>query len=266
MLVIDCFPYNGEEVVGLRLSTVYPLVDKIFVTESRQSFTGIVKDQLFFETNRATFEPYMDKIVFLLIDFPEFESRDPWLREAHQRNYPADRIRQMFPGEKLIVFSCDADEIPSETILTEVRHVYDMLHEPCFLQMHFFYYNFENLKKYPWNSAFVINDIGLDRDSFHAYRNSHPKKTVFTDAGFHLSFFSSLQDIASKIKYFSHTEYDRPEYKASEHVLRCIANGKDIFDRPNEDMMPPPEDVVAKLPKGWEQLAARLVLLQQKQN
>ena len=62
---MDCFPYNGEPIVELRLATVYPYVDEIVVTESRTTFSGVKKQSCYFYDRSSVFDKYRDKITFI---------------------------------------------------------------------------------------------------------------------------------------------------------------------------------------------------------
>ena len=123
VILIDCFPYNGEMVVPLRLQTVYAYVDEIVIVEAWQSYTQLrKKDVLFFEKHKDRFAPYMDKIKFLPIHIPE--DAKLWVAEEIVRSYPTDYIRQRWRERSYIVHFSDADEIPTTAILGELRGLY----------------------------------------------------------------------------------------------------------------------------------------------
>lgn len=101
--ILDCFIYNGEMIVELRLQYLYDVADEIIVVESRTTFSGVQKPELFIERDRQLFEPYMSKVTFLIIDdYPEPDQEwvqrqqksswmtdlTVWFREAYQRNFP----------------------------------------------------------------------------------------------------------------------------------------------------------------------------------
>ncbi len=43
-------------------------------------------------------------------------------------------------------------------------------------------------------------------------------------AGWHLSYYMGVPELARKVESFSHREYDTPEIKAAEHI-RCTSCG-----------------------------------------
>ena len=51
------------------------------------------------------------------------------------------------------------------------------------------------------------------------------------NAGWHLSYFMSPEEIAEKIKAFSHTEFNEPQYTDLTSIKNAIMNGKDLFRR-----------------------------------
>lgn len=48
------------------------------------------------------------------------------------------------------------------------------------------------------------------------------------------SCFATVAEIRSKITSFSHTEYDRPEFKDPAEIVRRVRNGIDLFERESE--------------------------------
>ena len=189
--VIDLFIYNGEPIVELRLQYLSAHVDEVVVVESRTTFSGRAKPQLFVERDARLFRPYkacplnhllqpqhplrcyvgsrhhnlchgavagatarleltccvlaksvlqsawdnmaaQGKVTFLVIDsYPEpdqawVDAQDGkswvvdttiWFRETYQRNYAAGYIRRKYAGQRYVVLACDADEIPSRTVV-----------------------------------------------------------------------------------------------------------------------------------------------------
>jgi hypothetical protein len=44
--------------------------------------------------------------------------------------------------------------------------------------------------------------------------------------------------IVTKLKSYSHQEYNTDEYKDLDHIKNCINSGKDIFNRNGENLVP----------------------------
>lgn len=291
-LVIDCFPYNGELVALFRVQYLYKHVDRFVVIEARQTYSGKQKEALEFHKNRIMFEPYMDKITYVVIDeFPEpdpawlqaIPSRFPWMaessydswwREMYQREYGERYIREHYLHTRALVICSDADEIPREDAIVVARNMYDEFsNAPVFLEMKFFYYNFRWCKNQDWYYAFIINTTYLANhplfqtdgetllSSFSEIRVAAPRTRVMPMAGWHCSYFASKEDLKRKLESFSHREFDREEFKTSEYLEKCINNGKDIANRgPSEDCRR--FDDPSSLPRNWQTLQQMLVLVQ----
>ncbi|CAK0732436.1 hypothetical protein CVIRNUC_000131 [Coccomyxa viridis] len=279
--IIDTFPYNGELVTELRLKYLYGVVDEIMVVESRMTFSGKRKDFLYTDRDRRVFDPYIDKVTFLIID----EVPDPkedwlkkniaswmsnpivWHRESYQRDYAASKIQSKHKGKKYVVLCSDIDEIPNRDFVTELstQQGYEQAHEACYMAMNFSYYNFHWASPQDWMKAFAISDRGISRRSLNEYRLGNPYDgRVKQNAGWHLSYYMSVSDIARKLGSFGHTEYDEDQYRDPKHVKKCLTEGKDLFDRgPDFDMLPASPDRKAAYPEGWQELAAKLAKLQE---
>ena len=175
IILIDCFPYNGEFVVPLRLLTVYPHVDEIVIVEAWQSYSQLrKKDVLYFEQNQDLFAPYADKIRFLPINIPEDSKL--WDAEEIVRSYPTDYIRQRWRGHRYVVHFSDADEIPTADALAALRALYPQLsQEPMFLPMQQFSYHFGWQKSHSIMTALAVAGPALAGRTLHYYRWHHPK-------------------------------------------------------------------------------------------
>ena len=87
--------------------------------------------------------------------------------------------------------------------------------------------------------------------------------SIRQDGGWHFSYYMSAADIALKLNAFGHTEYNTPQYKDSDHLRKCLHEGKDLFNRdPSFDMLHASADRTAGYPDGWEQFAKKLSDLQ----
>lgn len=263
-LLIDNFLYNGEPIVELRLKYLDPYVDRFFITEARYTFSGKLKEQLFFERDRSIFEPYLHKITFLACGaFPE-HCTTAWDKEAYQRNYSQSFIQIYATGVQYIVLCCDVDEIPNSHILINLRGWYEHLTVPCHLEMNFYYYNFDWKVPSKWYLQFVINDKGFVSNlniNHTRQHGSNNRPVVIPNAGWHFSYFSSWEDIRRKVESFSHTEYDFEQFKSKDNIEECIAKGLDLFHR-GTDLVRTTEEEKSLLPEGWRDLQAKLEKLQ----
>lgn len=225
MLIIDYFPYNGDPIAITRIKLLYDVVDYFCIVESRFTFTGVRKPYLFYEHYSHEFDPYKNKIMYFVMDrCPE---GDAWACEREQRNFIMSQ--NFLLNMEYILMVSDADEIIRPEVVIDLKRRYNTLHEPHFFRMDFFYYNLSWMKKGKWDKAFCINNkyTGKGLDDI---RNQH--KSVFIEnAGWHLSYFMSAEDISNKINSFSHTELNNETFKSIHHIKSAINSGKDLFDR-----------------------------------
>ena len=278
--ILDCFIYNGEMIAALRLQYLYDHVDEIIVVESRMTFSGLKKPQLFIERDAELFRPYLPKLKFLVIDeYPEpdqawLDSKaqntwmtdlSVWFRETYQRNFAEGYIKGKYAGQKYVVLACDVDEIPKREVVEELRSFrYEHAHIALYFELEFSYYNFNWTAQYQWYHAFAVSDVGLAKKSLDDYRLENSRYHLRHDAGWHLSYYMSIADLARKIESFSHKELNLPEFKAAEHIAECIKTGKDLFNRGEQfDMLPAGPQLTASRPEGWQDFSERLARLQE---
>lgn len=278
--ILDCFIYNGEMIVGLRLQYLFDVVDEIIVVESRVTFSGRSKPKLFIERDAALFRPYLAKLKFLVIDdYPKpdqtwLTSRgkhawmtdlNVWFRETYQRNFAQGYIVEKYSGQKYVVLACDVDEIPKQEVVAELRSFrYEHAHIALYFELEFSYYNFNWTAQFKWYHSFAVSDIGLAEKSLDDFRTENSRYHLRREAGWHLSYYMSIADLARKIESFSHKELDLPEFKAADHIRECIRTGKDLFDRGERfDMLPAGPELQAQRPKGWQEFAQLLAAVQE---
>jgi len=190
--LVDTFSFNGEPVVQLRLQYLYPHVDRFFIVESWITHSGNKKDFLYKDKYAEWFEPYKDKIEWVILDsFPPMtkewkeehqyhdwmlDNHEHWYRESFQRNASQQLIQQMYRDKRYMVFVCDADEIPNMMHWNqhEKIKIYESVNDPVYLPMIFFHYNFKWVYPHLWeNRAYVVKDSDLIKD-FKYYRITRP--------------------------------------------------------------------------------------------
>ena len=268
-LVFDVFCYNGEPIVELRLAMLAPVVDHFYIVESSETFSGLTKPALYKDIHANLFAPYESKITWIILDKDAFQHSqgNAWRREEASRNAPLQRIlSDMKSVEKrrpYILLVCDVDEIPRPELVLKLhqKENYELMHKPIALQMEFFYYNFHWIKAFPWMHPFVINEDGLlnSKATFDTIRLS-PKASHIPNAGWHCSYFETIENIVRKIESFSHQEHNTEGLKSPAHIGMCMKNGIDLFARGcKEDLV---EYDVSKLPTILLQFNEQIKLLQ----
>jgi len=229
MRLYDCFCYNGEPIIQLRLELMYPVVDRIFITESWYTFTGLRKPALFKDTNSELFRNYADKITWIVLD--NIVHSNPWINESAQRNAAASHLGK----GPYIVLVCDVDEIVNPAVVKNISGMYGQFTKPIALEMEFFYYSFQWRKKFAWRHPFVVNDRGIALSSDLDSMRLSGKVGYVRNAGWHCSFFESVENIVRKVESFSHQEHNNARIKTPEHILGCIESGGDLFARGEDE-------------------------------
>ena len=261
MRIIDCFPYNGEAIALFRLRYLWDVVHEFVIVEAGETHTGLKKGSLFLDTNAAQLKQFAGKITRLVIErFPAPSEADlaplinlqrktdpkAWFREKYQRNFAGDYLRGR--GEPWILLGCDVDEIPRRETVETLPKRYDALTVGYRLQMELFYYSSRWIKRDKWLHAFVANDRAVRHESLDGLRTGRSIKKALGDAGWHLSYFMSNDEIQRKLQAFAHTELSSPESRRLEWIQQCRRTGQDLHHRgPQEDCIPYAGD---DLPEG----------------
>lgn len=253
--VIVTFCYNGEDILNLQLKTLAPAVDLFVVVEGRYTFSGNRKDSLYVdqEPARTLLASYGDKVHVLKVEeFPDFPPKDfdyvahpsvqnngpAWFREQWQRDAGRRFALANFTGE-FILIAVDVDEIVRREVVYGLPGLYDQLSAPVHFEMQFHYYSFAWIKKSKWYHAFVMNDIAARKYTLDRVRNGMISQRVLPNAGWHCSFFMSNEEMRRKLESFSHRECDMPEYKAEDHLNKCVTQGVDIINRTGAEELVP---------------------------
>lgn len=196
MRIWDIFPFFNEldllecRLVELSESHVY----RHILIEAPTTFQGDPKP-LYFMENRERFAPWADRIVHVVTG--KIPGISPWIREAIQREYAAEGLKDASPED--IVMLGDVDEIPrgscvradmeTETVLSMSAHMFavDWLHPD------------------PWRGT-VVAPLKRGLKSFQVLRDMRNYWTPQPDSGWHFSFLGGAQAIREKVNAFSHPE------------------------------------------------------------
>ena len=229
---LDSILFNGDLIIKLRLKYMYQHVHKFYICEQRYTYQGQRKDVLYIESCKEWFEPYLDKIVFL-VDEQTFEGL--WKHEYKHRNYAADKIYEDMKDQQYILSVCDSDEIPDVNVVNNtIQLLYNKTTEGAVhIQQDLMFYNL-NWYCSKWSLAYFINNISLEKyRDLEGYRSGRlPISSMKTiQCGWHCSYFMTFDEIIRKIQSFSHSEYNKPEYTNMEIIKKCIQEGNNIFNR-----------------------------------
>ena len=94
-----------------------------------------------------------------------------------------------------------------------------------------------------------------DRINLQTYCGCGPFNTIhqsIPDAGWHLTYFLSVEDIQQKLESFSHQEYNKPWIKNRDHIIEVLRNGTELLGRHHiwREQVDPfwPENITSLLP------------------
>ena len=242
MRIIDCILYGGEPIALFRLDYLWDVVDEFVIVEAGETHSGKRKD-LYLDKNATMFKPYEAKIKRLIIDrFPDPSQEDlallvnhgykentrSWFRETYQRNFPGAYLRDLGAA---IFLCCDADEIPRRELIEGLRNQYEDLNEPKKLEMLLFCYSSRWIKRSKWNRAFVVNDRSINSASIDDLRTSTSNRKYIANAGWHLSYFMTEQEMARKMESFCDADLNTKENSNPDWLRHCKETGVDLFHR-----------------------------------
>ena len=239
MAIYDCFQYFDEDrMVDLRLNILDKHVDYFVISESTKTHQGKEKKINFDIKN---FSKFKDKIIYLVADYKdEISFRNHQGGESpieqHQRNYLMEGIKNASP-EDFIILS-DSDEIPD---LKRIKDFNENKKFIAFSQKMFMYkLNLQNIEESNWIGSRITKKKNIS--SMQNLRNLKFKKYPFwridkknmqiINGGWHFSFLQTPKQILTKIKSFSHGEYNN-ENIDEKNIEEKILKREDIFGRKN---------------------------------
>lgn len=210
-MIYDTFLYDGEEeMLKLRIETLKDVVDIFVAVIGQKTFRGLPKQD--------TYDPHYHKLRVTWLNLPSFH--DPWLSEFWHRNHALTVMPDLKPSD--IVLIGDVDEIPDPA---NVSH----LGAHC---MEFYYYSARWSKGCKWiGTVGVLGETllsGMLPSNLRMMKDELPR----IQGGWHLSyFFMDAIAIREKIRSFSHSEFDKPEFTDLESIQTRMNQGLDLFDR-----------------------------------
>ena len=237
MAIYDCFQYfNEDHIVDLRLNILNDFVDYFVISESTRTHQGKPKKINFDVKN---FSKFKNKIIFIIADYKKEISFDNHTGgespiEQHQRNSLIEGLKQA-SSEDLIILS-DSDEIPDLSKLSKINNKKRFI---AFSQKMFMYkLNLKNLSESNWIGSKITKKKNIK--SMQDLRNLKFKNYPFwridklnqqiVKGGWHFSYLQSPEQILTKIKSFSHGEFNKENLNEND-IQEKILKKKDIFGR-----------------------------------
>tara|TARA_E500000178_G_scaffold32682_1_gene29673 strand:- start:9 stop:809 length:801 start_codon:yes stop_codon:yes gene_type:complete len=237
MAIYDCFQYfNEDHMVELRLNILDKYVNYFVISESTKTHQGKPK-KINFDINK--FEKFKHKIKFIIADYKkeiDFNNHTGGESpvEQHQRNSLIEGIKDAQPDDYIVL--SDSDEIPDFTKIKNINLIKKYL---AFSQKMFMYkLNLQNLNESNWIGSKITKKKYIK--SMQDLRNLKFKRYPFwrldkynqeiINGGWHFSFLQTPHQILTKIKSFSHGEFNK-EGINEKNIQEKILKNEDIFER-----------------------------------
>ena len=239
MAIYDCFQYFDEDhMVDLRLNILDQYVDYFVISESTKTHQGKPK-KINFDIKK--FSRFKDKIKFVVADykneinFKNHEGGESPI-EQHQRNHLMEGLKDALPDDYIVL--SDSDEIPD---FKKIKDLNANKKYVAFSQKMFMYkLNLQNVQESNWIGSKITKKKYIT--SMQDLRNLKFKKYPFwridkknlqiIDGGWHFSFLQTPQQILTKIKSFSHGEFNNEKIN-EKNIEEKIIKKEDIFGRNN---------------------------------
>lgn len=218
--------YNELELLEIRLDELKDAADRFVIVEAARTFTNQPKP-LYFNENREMFSEFLDRIEYVLIE--NFDGcNSAWECELVQRNAIIKALKNC-TDDDIIVIS-DADEIPNAKTLLKCKDLpgVKVLEQK---QYNFFLNYINSSEKYWLRGPRVLSykDFKNSNKTANEIRNINGK--IIKNGGWHFSFLGGIEKVKTKIRAFSHQEYNTKYYNDSKRLSEMIYAGKDIFER-----------------------------------
>lgn len=236
--IYDLFLVGTElDWTEIRLHELAPHVDYFVIVEAERSFTNKTKP-LYFKRNWKHFSKFESKIIYhVLNDDAVIKSSNPWEHERYQRNALMTQVFPSLLGKKApndgdVIIVSDVDEIPRPATLEKLRNC--DIPEFTGIRSQFFLYSFQwQESEGDWGHPQATIWQGERTILPEALRMSWTRmEHNFPNASWHCTTcFQTVAELITKIEYFSHQEFNEPQFKDPDDIVRRVRNGTDVFER-----------------------------------
>lgn len=233
MKIYDLFMYSGEqEILDIRLNSLYPHVDFFCIGSSQFSHSGINKGLN--TIPNYLLEKFKDKIIFY--EIPYTPNPDPWVFETFSREYIYEQIKDKLNPEDVLHIS-DLDEIPNADIFNLISK--NLQHPVTFMgNAYVFCFDLYSHKaangiliKAGWKNNLSLTWLRNNRTNY--------QQKIFhkiEDSSYHFSSVGTPEQIANKMKYFAHCN-DTPfqgNVRNPEYIKTLIKKKSGFNNKRNE--------------------------------
>ncbi|KAK4205252.1 glycosyltransferase family 17-domain-containing protein [Triangularia verruculosa] len=251
--VYDLTMINTElDWLEIRMNSTWDEVDYFIVVESSKTFTSLPKT---LHLKTALSDPdspihkYKSKLIYHEITFSEsFKPKKAWDMEEFQRNtmltqvFPLLTKPEQQPRLDDIILVSDMDEIPRPSTLSLLKNC--QFPRRLTLNSRFYYYSFQYLHVGPeWahpqatyytgSNTLLPNDLRMGDGPF--WRKYFEMGTLGNAAWHCSSCFATLNEMLTKMKSFSHVEFNQEDHRDKDRIVDRVGKGKDLWDRKGEE-------------------------------
>jgi beta-1,4-mannosyl-glycoprotein beta-1,4-N-acetylglucosaminyltransferase len=224
--VYDCFTYDGEICLQLRLKTHWEKVDWFVIVESNMTFSGLPK-KITFDINKYAWAK--SKIRFIKVDKKIFKDcKTAWDREIIQKNSLKLGYQDALDDDVILI--SDADEIISPDKINFIEKDSYLRFE----QAVFYFYSDYMCILDPIITKAIGVRAEFAKKNLPYYMRNNPidlSEIRIENGGWHFSYLGGVNIINTKLERFSHQEFNLNKYKNITLNINKIIRGEDIFGR-----------------------------------
>ena len=236
--------FNEYDMLEGRLEYLYDTVDYFIIVENDVTHNGN-KKPMNYASNIDRYRKYQRKIIYLPLstDTSKYDwNRSPPIgtldvttyyasmaMDVDQRNYISQGLKHFKPTD--VVMISDLDEIPNKQSIRQAVHQINNGVEAISFVQDMFYYNLKQKQVNPWTGTVITTNRAVAEKSPQWFRRKRWEFPTITNAGWHLSYWMSLEKIQHKILNFAHQEYNIPEFTDINKIAKRVRDGRDLYDR-----------------------------------
>jgi beta-1,4-mannosyl-glycoprotein beta-1,4-N-acetylglucosaminyltransferase len=230
--VYDCVMLHSEiDMCLLRMHILNDVVDKFVVVESKTTHSGKPK-RLYFQDalDGGVFDEFKDKLIYAWIE--KLDGANSWEREHANRAFIGEVLGYYAEPDDWVIVA-DVDEIPAPDVLRHMKQ-FDLLnYDAATLEMVLLYYNFAHRVELGWGIGMCRWSVCQDANAIR--RGEFPAgthKVKVPNAGWHLSYFQTPEQIITKLDAFMHhADVGKDVPRDAEWIAKRMAAGQDLFGR-----------------------------------
>jgi beta-1,4-mannosyl-glycoprotein beta-1,4-N-acetylglucosaminyltransferase len=243
--LFDCFCYfNEQELLKLRLETLWDYVDYFVIVEADFTQSGLFKGQNLCADWLA---PYRQKVRYIHVKECPGGQTDLWLNENYQRNQIIRGLSDLADQDWIMV--SDLDEIPNPQVIREFRP--DRYIRGDFEQQ-LYGYKLNNQLIEPqheriWRGSKITTGryfrqfFELNATSVRSWKSSGPLRSLkrwwfgrykvqtLSPGGWHFSWVTPESEWERKFSAQAHQEHLEKGKRALSEMIALVANGHDLI-------------------------------------